>query len=141
LPGLELYACIQLARSYSYDRKDHDKAISTLQTLYRPEFAKEPQLAEGLVWLGTLTFNFTQEAKKAMPHFDYVLKHFPDSPSAERAMYFCALTAIAGKDKAQAVAACNEFIAKYPKSNWAKHIVSLLKDQVAKLPEKKKEKQ
>jgi tetratricopeptide (TPR) repeat protein len=140
LPGLELYACIQLARSYSYDRKDHDKAITTLQMLYRPEFAKEPQLAEGLVWLGTLTFNFKQDAKKAMPHFEYVVTHFPDSPSAERAMYFCALTAIAAKDKAQAASACNEFIAKYPQSTWAKHIVSLLKDQVAKLPEKTKEK-
>lgn len=137
-PSLEVYACIQLARSYSYDQKNHDKALETLQTLYRPDLAKEPQIPEGLVWLGTMTFNFTQDPNKAMPHFDYVVKHFPDSPSAERAMYFYVLAAIAAKDKALAETACKGFLAKYPQSTWVKHVTALLNNEIAKLPTKER---
>ena len=86
------------------------------------------------MWLGTLTYNFTQDPHKAMPHYEYVSRRFPDSPWAERALYYYCLDAVAAKEKALAQAACKEFIAKYPKSIWDKRVESLLTDQVPKLP-------
>jgi hypothetical protein len=108
-------------------------AMEMLHRLYKPELAKEPMIAEGLVWLGTLTFNFTQDPRKSMPHFEYVLKHFPQSPFAERAMYFYILNAISARDKALAETTCKQFITQYPQSTWMKRVTSLLNNDVAKL--------
>jgi tetratricopeptide (TPR) repeat protein len=132
-PGVKAYVYIQVARSYEYDLKQHGKAIETLQQLYQPEFSQEPLVAEGLVWLGTLTYNFTQDPKKAMPHLEYVIKTFPDAPITERAFYFYCLDAISAKDKPLAEIACRQFIAKYPQSQWLKHVQALLDNEVANL--------
>jgi tetratricopeptide (TPR) repeat protein len=134
LPALEVHACIQIARSYSYNRENHERAIETLGRLYRADLAKEPQVAEGLVWLGTLTQNFIRDPKKAMPHLEYVVKHFPDSPAAERALYFYAIIAVAAKDRGAAEGACNEFLSRYPQRSWRMHVASMLKDEIVKLP-------
>ena len=84
--------------------------------------------------MGTLTFNFTRDPNAAMPHFAYVVKRFPESPSAERALYFYCLNAIAAKNKPIAEGACRDFLSKYPRSTWAVHVTSLLNNDVAKLP-------
>ncbi len=126
LPVLEVYARIQLARAYAYDQKFHGRALETLQGLYKPELAGEPQVAEGLVWLGTMTFNFTQDPRKAMPHLEQVMERFPDAPSTERAMYFYALMAVGSEDRARAEAACKRFLATYPDSIWFQHVRALL---------------
>jgi TolA-binding protein len=134
VPTLQVYACTQLARSYMYDPRTHGKALEVLQSLYKPEFSKEPLTPDGLVWLGTLTYNFTQDPKKSMPHFEYVIEHFPESPAAERAMYFFCLNAVAAKDKKAAENTCGTFLSKYPNSLWAKHVASLLNNDVVALP-------
>jgi hypothetical protein len=130
VPTVEVYACIQLARCYQYDPAKNGLAIHVLQHLYRPEFAQEPQVAEGILWLGTLSFNFTQDPKKSMPHLEYVIRHFPDSPVTEKASYFYCLDAVDLKDKKVAEQACNAFLAKYPDSVWAKEVRELLKTTV-----------
>ena len=42
VPTLEVYACIQIARSYAYDPQKHDKALEVLSRLYKPDLAGSP---------------------------------------------------------------------------------------------------
>lgn len=132
--GLEVYACIQAARCYTFKHAQHDKALTVLQRLYRSELVQEPMAADGLLWLATLTYNFTQDPKKARPHFEYILKNFSGSPVAERTLYFYCLNALAAKDKVLAEAAGREFLTRYPQSAWAKHVTVLLNNDIAHLP-------
>ena len=123
--AVEGYCLMQLALAYSKTSDGRDRAIEIYTSLYRPEYAKCPWTPVAILRLGVLTFNMTQDAKKAMPHYQYVFTHYPDHPDSERALYFYCLAAFHLDDKAVGTRSVEEFLKRYPTSRWKASVESL----------------
>jgi tetratricopeptide (TPR) repeat protein len=121
---IESYLIIQ--KSLAMLRINRSKALACLQQLYAEKYRDAAWTAQGLLYLGILTFNTTQDAAKAMPHYEYIIRKYPDDPTAMKAMYFCCLNShrLAGDGKTREY--CRMFLEKYPDSQWADEIRRLL---------------
>lgn len=121
------YAMMQLAWAYRSDAGKVALAKEYLQALYAPECANLPWVPFGLVRFGALEIN-GGSPEKAMPHFEQVLKKYPQSPEAKRALYFYAIAALKAGKSDIARAACQQFLENYSDDAWAKHVKSMLND-------------
>ena len=124
---------MQLAAVYSDQRINRAKSIEYYKQFYKKEYAELPWAANAIMRLGVLEYNTTQDARRALPHYQHVLANYPDHPSAERALYFIALAGVRLGDKVLAESSCRAFIEKYPKSGWRNHVQTVLNEEVPKL--------
>jgi tetratricopeptide (TPR) repeat protein len=124
--ALGAYCIGQTARTYAADQTGQGKAMGLLKRLYDPKYAKEPTSAMGLVMLGALVWANTHSAPQAIQHLDYVCKTFPDHPQAERALYFCCITANQVQNWKLAADDCHAYLDKYPTGSWVQNVSSML---------------
>jgi tetratricopeptide (TPR) repeat protein len=136
--GVEGYCYMQLALSYSMRNINQEKSIEYYRRFYQKNFEDLPYAADAILRLAVLEYNTTQDPHKSIPHYQYVLKKYPDHPDAERALYFLSLDAVDIGDKALAEASCLKFLEKYPQSGWAKHVQTVLNDEIPKMTTDKK---
>jgi outer membrane protein assembly factor BamD (BamD/ComL family) len=111
-------------------RADAASAIRHFSCLYDKAYKETPWASEGILYLGILTFNETQDPAKALQHYEYVVHKYPDSPAALRALYFCCLNTQRLGDQVKLVDYCKKFLRKYPDSEWNAEIKSILSDQI-----------
>lgn len=143
--AVEGYCLMQLALAYSEQRVNQDKTADYYRQFYRKEYADLPWAATAIVRLAVLEFNSTQDPRRSIPHYQFVLSKYPNHPEAERALYFLAQDAVELRDKALAEASCREYLRRYSPSGWKNtgwknHIQTILDDEVPKLQGPSKEK-
>ena len=116
----------RLARSAD-SKTTRNEIIKLLKKLYEPKYAEFPWTASGIVALGLQTVYSAQSSAKAMAHYEYVFKRYPDSSAAEEALYrYCRCSARL-PDKKRTESTCRNFLSKYPESEYGKEIGYLLK--------------
>jgi tetratricopeptide (TPR) repeat protein len=125
-PAVEAYCIWQLGRARYRDLATQGEALKVLERLYNPQYASYPWTGEGLLCLGVFTFNTTQSPDKALPHYEYVFKSFPHDPAGEKAMFFYCKNLSRKNNTAATKAACDTFLTKYPKSQWVRHVQTII---------------
>ncbi|MCL2645567.1 MAG: tetratricopeptide repeat protein [Phycisphaerales bacterium] len=131
VPAAKSYAKMQLGWAYSRDTSKLTLAKEYLNSAYDPESANMPWVPFALMRLGSVEYN-NGSPEKALPHFERILKLYPDSNEAKRALYFYAITTVKlGKfDLAQQ--ACQQFMGKYPNDVWIPHVKSIMANAMNK---------
>ncbi len=134
--AVESYCVMRLAQAYSRDNANRDKSIEYYSRFYKNDYAEFPWAADAIIRLAVLEHNTTRDPRRTISHYQYILKKYPNHPDAERAMYFLTLDALQLGDKKFAEASCKQFVEKYPRSEWKKHVETVLTNEVPKLQDK-----
>lgn len=121
-----LTAYIHLKLGLAHADGNPKMSAEFFRSLYEGPYKNLPWAAEGILYLGILTFNTTQDPAQALPHYEYVVRNFPNHPQALRALYFCCLNARRLNDKQKLKVYSTMFLQKYPDDRWIPEIKELL---------------
>ncbi len=125
----QLVSYLRFRLGYALLRVDTAQAIEQFQQLYQPACREAPWTAEGILYLGILTFNTTQDPAKALPHYEHIVKTYPDHPVACRALYFSCLNANRLGQTKKLASYAQTFLDMYPGHRWHGEIKELLARQ------------
>ena len=110
------YCLLQLGRACARQPSRAREGLSRLAELYGPRYAACSWTPDGLLRLGVFTYNVTQNAAQAMPHYRHVFTAYPDHPAAERAMYYYCRHAVRTGRADLARRTARDFLHRYPAS-------------------------
>jgi tetratricopeptide (TPR) repeat protein len=137
--SVEAYALLQLATSLDRQSARRHEALERLNALVaRRDLQGTCWHGYGLFRLALFTYNQTQDPTKSMPLYRRMLSQYPEHEMAEVThLYYC-LDLIQLKDASLAGKASQDFLAKYPKSDFRslleKRITTLVTESNAKSP-------
>lgn len=120
--GLEAYAIIQLSTALDRQPEKRSQALTWLGKLRDARYKGTHWGGYGLFRLAVFTYNQTQSAQQSMPLYKQMYTGYPNHPKAELAHYYYCLDAVQIGQHAEAKAAAQEFLKKYPHSKWKKSV-------------------
>jgi len=144
--AVESYCVMKLALAYSVQKVNYEASIECYKRFLKRDYAGFPWAPTAIMRLAVLEYNATQDPRRSILRYQYVLLKYPNHPEAERALYFLALDALQLRDKALAESTCREYLDRYSRngwknSGWRDHVQRLLTEEVPKLQDPGRRKQ